>query len=233
MSAAVPQTAQRFAERGQAQYRAGRYQEAVEAFRLSLMIEPARPAETLLLASALELSQAEGDFLGTARYAAVLAPLNADAWRLAMHGSLAARRLAAAEREACRHLVLSPGSRDGWIVTARARFMSGQAEDALPALGHARIAAPEDAEIPQALARCLFRLGRLDDALAEIESVEAEGAAGPELAFLRARVLRAAGRMEFAAQLLDQLQAVNPDFTRQRKILELTVTVACLRGDGR
>ena len=215
---------------GREQYRTGRYRDATRVFGLVLVIDPSSATATMMHASALELSHPRAPFQGPARRATVLAPLSADGWKLAMHGSLADGNHIGAQDRARRHLMLSPNSHDGWLTLARACFLGGQPEEALAHIRHARTMAPANLDIQTAQIRCLFRLGLFSEALLAVEKAANLGASGPEYDFEHARIARSAGRPDIATPLLAKLIAEHPSYRAKREILELTATTDNLRG---
>ncbi len=214
---------------GQNRYREGRYRDAVHALRLALTIQPDTPAASALFASALELSRARTGFSGAARQAAILAPLDATAWKLAMRASFALERMGEAAERARKHVLLEPGSWNGWFILARARSRGGRADHAVAALGRATVLDPAHPDTRRALARAHFRSGDFADALREFETLSGLGALGREHDFERARAARAAGRADIAVPLLDALEASDAGFAEKRRILELTARVEDLR----
>ena len=220
-------------EHARARYRQGAFRDAARAYALALLIAPTSAQATVMYASAMEMAHPRANHLTPARWATVLAPLGADCWKLAMRGSFGAGRMGAAEAQGRRHVILAPASFSGWFVIARARFRRGQADSILSLLRRAETLSPKNLHVQRALIRCQFRLGHFAGALIASDQAATLGASGPAFEFERARIARSAGETDLANRLLDQLEAADPTYKAQRRILELTATVDDLRASPR
>jgi tetratricopeptide (TPR) repeat protein len=218
-----------WAERAADLYRRGEFRSAAMAFRAGLLQTPSSHRLMVMFARSLEKVNPLSPFRHYARKATMLAPGNADAWRILADGAFNQREFDRATDAARRHSVLEPGALSGFLILSRARFMRGEFEQCQADLEHAAALAPEDKFVRMAQARCLFRLGRHADALRAAEMALERGAGLGEFGFDHCRIARAANRPDIAEPLLDNLETLDREYAGKRRILDLTVTVDDLR----
>ena len=218
-----------WAERAEDLYRRGAFRPAALAFRAGMLQAPSSPQLMVMFARSLEKVNPHSPFRHYARKATMLAPEHADAWLVLAQGAFNQRELSRAANAAKRCSILAPGDVAGSLVLSRARFQRGEFEQCLKSLDRAAALAPEDKYVRMAQARCQFRRGHHAAALRAGEKAQELGAGLDEFGFDHCRIARAANRSDIAEPLLDELEAVDPEFSDKRQILDLTVTVDDLR----
>jgi protein O-GlcNAc transferase len=165
-------------------YAAGRFGEAVAAYRRALALSPGNAALTHNLGVALA---ALGDADGAAAYlkqAAMLQPASAAPWLSLGHLEFRRDRLEAAEAAFGIASRLAPRSVEANYNLGYTRHELWRFAEALPPLEHARTLDPKNEQVWYQLYNTRLVLGQREEALADFLAFEAEAAATP--VFLRA-----------------------------------------------
>jgi tetratricopeptide (TPR) repeat protein len=209
---AQPRSAGQLFELGTAHAQQGRYAQAVDALRESLVLDPANPRAHNNLGAALQgVAQLAGAVASYDR-AVALDPGYAEAWvnrGLALRGlGRVGEALASFERA----LGLEPGHAGWWNHRGRALRALGRPQEALESFERASALEPDAARFWNNRGNALQDLGRLEEALASYDRAVALSPDYAEAHGNRAQALRYLMRLDEALAGCDRALALDPRY---------------------
>jgi predicted O-linked N-acetylglucosamine transferase (SPINDLY family) len=183
-------------------FAAGRYGEAVAAYRAALNLAPANAGVIHNLGIALA---AKGDFdeaVAILRHASVLQPRAAAPWLALGHLEFRRKRIEAGEAAFAHAAALSPGSVEAQYNLGYARHELGRFADAIPALETARRLDPADEQVWYQLFSTRLAQGEREAALADFLGFEKGAALTPFLFHAALDSVRGLGDTEMEERYL-------------------------------
>ena len=205
-----------------AHYSAGRYAEAVAAYRMALAIAPRNAGILHNLGVALAAAGQSDDAAASFRNASAAAPLAADSWLALGHLEFARNRLPAAKEAFSRAFALAPNSIDALFDLGYVNHELGDFAEAIPPLEVARKLDPGNEQIWWHLFSSRLSAGDRATALREFLEFEANCSFTPLLFLAALNCIRGMGDPQREARYLRRaldLEYVSKDRTALAAIL--------------